>query len=70
MNEKIKKLAEQAGVLLDFGADITVGRWGIGGNYQQMEKFAELIVRECIAAALANDDPYTASDIAGKFGIK
>ena len=47
MNERIRELAEQAGVLADFGEDIKVGRWGIGGSYQSMEKFAELIVREC-----------------------
>jgi hypothetical protein len=34
------------------------------------KKFAELIVRECIAAALSNDDPLTASDIADKFGVE
>jgi hypothetical protein len=51
MNERIKQLAEQAGVLADFGEDIKVGRWGIGGSYQSMEKFAELIVRACADAA-------------------
>lgn len=48
MNERIKKLAEQAGVLADYGEDIKEGRWSIGGNCQSMEKFVELIVRECI----------------------
>ena len=48
MNERIKELAEQAGVLTDFGEDIKVGRWGIGGNYKQMQTFAELIIRECM----------------------
>ena len=51
MNARIKELAEQAGVLTDFGEDIKVGRWGIGGNYKQMQTFAELIIRECIKAA-------------------
>ena len=60
MNERIKKLAEQAGVLADFGEDIKVGRWGISGSYQSMEKFAELIVRECaeIADDKAPKDPW------------
>jgi len=49
MNEKIKELAAQAGVLTDWGDDITVGRWGISGNYERMQEFAELIVRECLA---------------------
>jgi hypothetical protein len=48
MNERIRQLAERAGVLIDWGEDIKVGRWGIGGKYENMEKFAELIVRECI----------------------
>ena len=40
MNERIKELAEQAGM----------GPWGIGNGYEPdgiVEKFAELIVREC-----------------------
>lgn len=47
MNEKIKELAAQAGVLTDWGDDITVGRWSISGNYERMQKFAEFIVLEC-----------------------
>ena len=40
MNEKIKELAEQAGM----------GPWGIGNGYEPdgiVKKFAELIVGEC-----------------------
>lgn len=48
MNERIRELAKQAGVLIDWGEDIKVGRWGIGGKYENMQKFAELIVRECM----------------------
>ena len=55
MNERIKELALQAGVLTDFGEDIKVGRWGIGGNYKQMQTFAELIVQECIIVLDEND---------------
>ena len=42
MNEKIKELAEQAGM----------GPWGIGNGYEPdgiVKKFAELIVKECIS---------------------
>jgi hypothetical protein len=46
--ERFRELARQAGVLIDWGEDIKVGRWGIGGNYKNMQKFAELIVREGI----------------------
>jgi hypothetical protein len=50
MNEQIKLLAEQAG-LVRFG-DWGMKRWG-GPRYdsigdEDLEKFAELIVRECI----------------------
>jgi hypothetical protein len=48
MNERILEIAKQANVLADFGDDITVGRYSIGGSYEQMEQFAELIVKECI----------------------
>jgi hypothetical protein len=48
MNKRILEIAKQANVLADFGDDITVGRYSIGGSYEQMEQFAELIVKECI----------------------
>ena len=48
MNERIRELAKEAGVLADYGEDIKEGRYSIGGSYQSMEKFAELIVAECI----------------------
>ena len=46
--QKLNELAKEAGVLADYGEDIKVGRFAIGGSYQSMEKFAELIVRECL----------------------
>jgi len=49
--ERFRELARQAGVLIDWGEDIKVGRWGISGNYKNMQKFAELIVRECAEIA-------------------
>ena len=52
MNERIQELARQAGILIDWGEDIKVGRWGIGGKYENMQKFAELIVKECMKVAL------------------
>ena len=52
MNERIKELAKEAGVLADYGEDIKEGRYSIGGSYQSMEKFAELIVRECMQACI------------------
>jgi hypothetical protein len=40
MNEKIKKLAEQSGVVMR-------GKFGKPMNIDELEKFAELIVKEC-----------------------
>jgi ribonuclease D len=45
MNEQIKKLAEQANP--DFAKFYIVGPW----HAEDIEKFAELIVRECIDTA-------------------
>ena len=50
MNEKIKQLAEQAGITTNNLSD---------GDMSQadLEKFAELLVQECITA-IKNDDGY------------
>jgi hypothetical protein len=62
MNKKIKELARKAGL-----HDFVLEAMGID---EEIEKLVELVVRECIAAALSNDDPLTASDIADKFGVE
>ena len=49
MNQKIKKLAEQAGYLKDsFG----IGHW----DMPECKKFAELIVKECISCVGSQGD--------------
>lgn len=51
MNERIKELALQAGM----------GPWGIGNGYEPdgiVEKFAELIVGECMDLAWAEQKRY------------
>ena len=48
MNERIKLLAEQANTIGDWGEDITEGRYFVYPNIKNLEKFAELIVRECM----------------------
>ena len=58
MNERILEIAKQANVLADFGDDITVGRYSIGGSYEQMEQFAELIVRECMEQLVKEGDAW------------
>ena len=46
MNERIRGLLEQANLLGDWGEDITEGRYFVYDNLKNLEKFAELIVRE------------------------
>ena len=48
MNERIKLLAEQANTIGDWGEDITEGRYFVYPNIKNLEKFAELIVKECL----------------------
>jgi hypothetical protein len=67
MNERIKELMEQAGLY-----DFVIESMGIN---EEMEKFAELIVRECISwcNAHARDDGTAqriAEDIKKDFGVE
>jgi len=49
MNERIKELAEQAGATLNEGFDGNENFvYGITTSPEELEKFAELIVRECM----------------------
>ena len=48
MNERIRQLAKQANTIGDWGEDITEGRYFVYPNIKNLEKFAELIVRECL----------------------
>ena len=52
MNERIKELAEQANIGLF--EDKSFGWNVIAGTDQHLEKFAELIVRECADVATIN----------------
>ena len=65
MNEKIKQLAEQAGFYFydmhdvdgqDLGETIEADSWGAA------EKFAELIVRECIDTLQRSKDNFGSTD--------
>ena len=68
MNERIKELAEQAGLY-----DFVIESMGIN---EEMEKFAELIVAECIGICNdTNDASYLNGVIAGRkirehFGVE
>ena len=69
MNERIKQLAEQAG--LEFDDDLALEPEPIYYTTQKdLEKFAELIVRECANIA-DKAEPYKANDLIRKhFGVE
>jgi len=68
MNKRINELAEQVGLLGP--------RSRVGNAHEAAEKFAELIVQECINVSLKSSHRYDdmgaiiASDIAEHFGVE
>lgn len=76
MNERIQELAEQANTIGDWGEDITEGRYFVYPNIKNLEKFAELIIRECamlaydgnLKRAIAHGGSH--SDILKHFGVE
>ena len=73
MNERIRELAEQANTIGDWGEDITEGRYFVYPNIKNLEKFAELIVRECIDVVedAGGIDKYHYTGAIGKhFGVE
>ena len=77
MNERFWELAKRADVLIDYGDDITVGRYSIGGSTEKMEKFAELIVQECAEfvrykaeKAMSQEILYVGNDLLKHFGVE
>lgn len=82
MNERIKELAEQAKFAMNVSNDPnSPPSWWAAGHNDTFEKFAELIVRECIEQAHSvadlrgvNDDMIYGADtaaarIAKHFGV-
>lgn len=69
MNEKIKQLALQA-KLYDYVSVAEV----MSVTYSDLEKFAELIIRECVDIAnnvhMCRDGKVIAEDIKQHFGVK
>ena len=63
MNEKIKKLAEQSGVVMR-------GKFGKPMNIDELEKFAELIIRECLSYAKDGDLDFMKFMIKKNFGVE
>ena len=69
MNERIKQLAEQAGILKEQTVKAKIvknedGTWTSILEYPDLEKFAELIVRECADIATINSHQWHS---AGRF---
>jgi hypothetical protein len=70
MNERIKELAEQAGLLSNHIGPVVETRH-MAKKKQDLEKFAELIVRECIELVEDNMDPWiTPAFIKEHFGVE
>jgi len=68
MNERIKQLAEQAEILItEVGAFHNTPQGAYQLKEQHMKKFAELIVRECIAQCNDGDSRWF---IAQHFGVE
>jgi hypothetical protein len=68
--ERFRELARQAGILIDWGEDIKVGRWGIGGTYKNMQKFAEVVARECMSYMEDGDIDFAKFMIKKNFGVE
>lgn len=68
MNERIRELAEQAGVLMeDVIVDgVSVSKFIFPAN----EKFADLIVRECLSIADRRGAYEVMDDIIERFGVE
>ena len=69
MNERIRELAEQAG--LEFDNDLALEPEPIYYTTQKdLEKFAELIVRECLSYAKDGDLDFMKFMIKKNFGVE
>ena len=71
MNIKIKELAEQAGFAMDVSNDPNSppSWWGAGHN-DRFEKFAELIVKECVDYCGENLSKTVGGALKIRFGVE
>jgi hypothetical protein len=67
MNERIKQLAEQAGIITEVWKTDSLGHGYKVPNYEA-EKFAELIVKECARVARATPCPYEEGEVRQRLG--
>ena len=70
MNERIKELAEQAGFGLHRDGEIYTSRLEHLPITEDIEKFAELIVRECLSYAKDGDIDFMKFMIKQHFGVE
>ena len=68
MNERIRELAEQAG--FSFKYKTAPDELNPGHTRQDLEKFAELIVRECLSYAKDGDIDFMKFMIKQHFGVE
>ncbi len=67
MNEKIKNLAEEAGVSFGEGFEFAV----VFGEYEDFQKFTELLIRECAQIGEDTDGNWNVRhEILKNFGLK
>ena len=74
MNERIRELAEQAGILKEQTVKAKIvknedGTWTSILEYPDLEKFAELIVQECANVASDHDALDIYEEIREHFGV-
>ena len=70
MNTRIDKIAEQAGLWNDMEPTRREGRYVGHMNVSDVEKFAELIVRECAEVVFEKTGPKSALNVLEHFGVE
>ncbi len=78
MNERIKQLVEQAGILKEQSVQAKIvknedGTWTSILEYPDLEKFAELLIRQCIQAVKnvgGYNEDYHMNAIKKYFGVE
>jgi len=78
MNERIRELAEQAGILKEQSVQAKIvknedGTWTSILEYPDLEKFAELLIRQCIQAVKnvgGYNEDYHMNAIKKYFGVE
>lgn len=70
MNERIRQLAEQAKGFVDLNQHVGSEKGCMVYTYDGLEKFAELIVRECLSYAKDGDIDFMKFMIKQHFGVE